>query len=423
MPIRSSGYSASRGPHKDAYSDLRRYEVKNPALQPRALPLDKINPVSQVREHIEQGALEELVSSIAKDGQQSPGAVAAVPVGEIDEYLRVINTLWLSSIVRQNLKSTRLGGKAYYLIVIYGHRRLAALRQLARTRGGAWHYLTTVHFDLTIAEVVRKQLAENLYVPPAQHREIQALSRLWNFEKALATREGRKLTLTEFAKKMGRTPGYMRNLLRFTTLPQALQDRINPASGQTLMAYSLLLELERLVAAYRRHGRTITDADMVLMADSLMLRRVKTRDYAKEVSLRIAELEGGQHDLFAGDGIAPNQRQNRQVAAQGLVLVMQRSIEYWHIVMRLWRCGAFDQPPLGAASHAPHSPANMAVRVVNMLELTLPPLESIIATERRKVRHLGAATKGLSPLAEAFELVVAAEAGGIIIDEAQGGLL
>lgn len=419
-----------KGGHKPTRSiRLRDCVARMPSVLPYFLPLWGINTVAQVRNVIERAALEELAESIRLQGQQTAAAVAAVSPEEIEVYLAVINELWSAHHRVSDLKRSIIDGKPYYLIVIYGHRRLAALRLLEnerrrhRRRMPPVAYLTTIRFGLTITEVIRMQLAENMYVPPPKHREVDALARMWRFESQEHKQRGKKLTLPAFARMMGRKPDFIRNVLRFTTLPQALQNRIDPAGGYGVMSFGLLLQVARLVSALRRHERTVDENELLLMADNLVLRHVTVKDYTREVDERIRQLEGGQVELFATDTLGFSRRQNREVAAQGLIRVLMTSMQYWRRVMHLQGQAAFDKPPIGTGTHAPQGPARMAVRLLLMFENTLPLFEALLREqERRRVSGL-APLMGLVPdLSSGFEQLAALEEGRVFEDEVVEGV-
>lgn len=419
-----------RGGNKPDHSfRLRDCVARVPSVLPYFLPVWRINTVAQVRNVIERAALEELAESIRLQGQQTAAAVAAVSPEEIEGYLAVINELWSANHKVSDLKRSIIDDKPYYLIVIYGHRRLAALRLLEneqkqhRRRTPPVLYLTTIRFGLTITEVIRMQLAENMYVPPPKHREIDALVRMWRFESQAHRQLGKKLTLSAFARMMGRKPDAVRNALRFTTLPQALQDRIDPAGGYGVMSFGLLLQVARLVTALRRHGRTIDEMELVLLADSLVVREVTVKNFTREVDERIRQLEGGQVELFATDTFGVSQRQNRLVAGQGLIQAVLASIQYWHKVMHLQGQMAFDRPPLGTGTHAPQGPARMAVRLLSMLSSTLPHIKALFQEqERRRVKGLAALTETLPDMSSAFERIAALEVGEMFGGDEVGGM-
>lgn len=392
-------------------------EVGRGKVLSAAIPLDLhiINVLTQVRQHLSHEDINDLAESVLARGQQVPGRIAAFKPRAAGQYLREINELFGVNHDLRSMKKVAVDGQEYYLFVIYGHRRLAACKQAWRMiREGAGEsscffgaYLCDIHFDLTLHDVIPTQLVENQHVPVSKYEEVTALWRYWRY---LKRHEG-DVTIVSFAKRVGRRTSYVRDMLRFTSLPDVIQSRIDPTKGKGYATYSLLLQVARLVEAHQRVGRPMTDREVILMVDLLTVRRVSVATFTKEVTERIAQLDGEQADLFGG--ISVNVKTIRRVAAEQIVYSTMMHIHYLNAVNTLIRDGSFgdlspyyvDGQPKDAA-YSPQSPARMMLRMISVLKGVIPDLAQIIERDGSSRKCLDKALQEIGMSYAVFQSIV-----------------
>jgi hypothetical protein len=395
-------------------------EVRRGKVLSASIPLDIhiINTLTQVRQHMTHEETNDLAESILARGQQVPGRVAALKPRAAGQYLREINELFAVNHKLSSMKKVSIDGQEYYLFVIYGHRRLAACKHAWRmiqeegygSASFSGQYLCDIHFDLTLHDVIPTQLVENQYVPVSKYDEITALWRYWRYLK----RHENDVTITSFAKRVGRRTSYVRDMLRFTSLPEVIQQRINPTNSKGYATYSLLLHVARLVEAHQKAECPLAEKEIILMVDLLTVRQVPTAVFAGEVTERIAQLNGEQADLFGG--LSVSVRSVRKIAAEHILRAVMSQLHYLTSINKLMHDGSFGdispyhvvgQPDKSA--YSPHSPARMVLRMVDMLKGTIPDLAYIIERDGASRRRLDEALREIGMSYAVFQSIVAGE--------------
>ena len=93
------------------------------------LPVSVVNTLTQVRKTLSE--IDELADSIAVMGQIEQGIAVALPESETVAYLHEWNAIHRESTHHvSQLTPTILDGAHYFIILIAGHRRYTAVRQL-----------------------------------------------------------------------------------------------------------------------------------------------------------------------------------------------------------------------------------------------------------------------------------------------------
>lgn len=385
-----------------------------------AIPLDLhiINVLTQVRQHMTHEDTDDLAESVLTRGQQVPGRLAAFKPRAAGQYLREINELFGASHELRSMKKAIIDGQEYYLFVIYGHRRLAACKQAWRMvqENGCESscffgtYLCDIYFDLTLHDVISTQLVENQYVPVSKYEEVTALWRYWRYLK----RHEKNVTITSFAKLVGRRTSYVRDMLRFTSLPEVIQRRIDPSNGKGYATYSLLLQVARLVEAHQKVERPLSEKEIILMVDLLTVRQVSAAAFAKEVTERIAQLNGEQADLFGG--LSVSVRTIRKVAAENILRAVMVQLHYLTSINKLMHDGSFgklspyhEEGQSEGVVYSPHSPARMVLRMIEMLKSAVPELAHVIERDGASRKRLDKALQEIGMSQAVFRSIVAGD--------------
>ena len=108
-------------------------------------------------------------------------------------------------------------------------------------------YRATLYFDITAEEAIELQFNENRYSAPPLHEEAEAAWRLYRYKQ----KKDPKLTISAFAKSIGRRPEWVSSALRFCRLPGTIQSYVvgdNPM--RVRLPYSVLVNLARLSECY-----------------------------------------------------------------------------------------------------------------------------------------------------------------------------
>lgn len=392
-------------------------------VMPARIPVETgvLNVLPQVRKSINgNGDMADLVESIWNKGQAVPGRVLALTPRNAGSYLRELNEFWDTKHSLRKLRKCQLDGVEYYLIVVYGHRRLEACRQAsARLQDGEVSsscfdgtYLCDVYFNLPFEVAVASQLTENLYVRPPKHEEVAAMWRYWRCLR----RTDPQLTPAQFAKQAGLKTDTVRDMLRFCSLPEQVQARIQPDVSGGKATYSLLLQVARRVEAFETFGKPMSELEILRLVDYLVANRTQASAYASQVAQEIDNLHGEQKDLFAELLSKPIDTDViRKVAAGNLVHGIAQLLQYLAIINTMTRNsesfgGLSPYAPAdqadSPAEYSPDSPARWALRMVEVLKETVPDLAEMLRRDEKSNAKLCAALEDLRIEGAVFEAVL-----------------
>lgn len=383
------------------------------------MSLEVLNVLSQVRQTMNDDDIRELAESILAQGQYTPGVVVALTPTEVELYVSEINE-WSGKEHKAHwLTKTVLDGEEFYLIVVAGHRRLQACKIAMQLLASGQYtserfvgeYLCDIHFGLSVDQALAVQFHENRHQPVPIHEEVAAAWRTWRF---LRKRDPR-LTVTAFAKTIGRTPSWVRNMLRFCDLPESAQRLIEPNGHTSRVSYQLLVQHARLLEAERKCGNEYSEQEVHAAIMGLVVNRVSAKRYAKIVSSRIRDLEEGQGDFLFGT--IHDRRPLRKIALPHLIQGAHAVVGYWQLLEKLLESGAFGEAspyePLTSeqelAEFSPHSPINLLLKIVNHMDELLPHLVELAKREKRGKQKLQRAIKDLEATGAVLKILAAVE--------------
>ncbi|MFN3076785.1 MAG: hypothetical protein ABT940_07895, partial [Alphaproteobacteria bacterium] len=140
-----------------------------------------------------------------------------------------------------------LDGVPYYFILVAGHRRYRACQAIldeATDEETAFDglYRVDIRFGMSVRETIPLQFNENRHQQVPPHEEARSA---WKFYRWLQQNE-QGLTIAGFARRIGRTPEWVRGALRFCTLPLSVQNYADGTEGCVKLPYGILVNLARL---------------------------------------------------------------------------------------------------------------------------------------------------------------------------------
>lgn len=236
---------------------------------PIMVPLWKINILPQMRTVFDEAAIIELAKEIDIDGVlQNPG-IACLTVGQCEDYIEVFNQVKGTKTKVADLTSVMIRRKPYYYILIFGERRIRALRWIwnfgdpkanVHLPNNNGRYLrkrfrtelvnVTDFNGLNAFEALGKQIRENNYVKPSPEEAAVAATELFNFRRIVAGSQGQRLTLAEFAREQGASEDKLRKQIQWTQhLPLDIQEAVR----QKRISYGMSQELIRVLLWAERH--------------------------------------------------------------------------------------------------------------------------------------------------------------------------
>lgn len=196
----------------------------------KKISLDDINTVTQVRRTIGKDGLDELVASIAVyDGPNLVGTdlhqdptVALFNERDARRYLREINELWGANHNIAQLKKGVVDGQELYVIVLAGHRRVEALREIKNNHPHVDINLHCVVYDgadMTFDRALEIQYNENFHERPESHEDALAISDIYTAGK----RKGKYDSYADCARHLNIRVERVARAHRFTALPEVIQ--------------------------------------------------------------------------------------------------------------------------------------------------------------------------------------------------------
>ncbi len=346
-----------------------------------SLPIepDCLNVLAQPRTRMDQDSLKDLAEGILARGQLNAGRVVALESKLARRYVSEINRFWDKKHDFKKLKSCRLDGKLYYLFVIYGHRRLAACKLAMKMDSERFPgtYLCDIYYDLTLEEVFPLQIMENTHEPISKLDELDALLRGFRYYNQDGT-----LTVSAYARMVGRSPDAIREMLLFSSLPVRLQNMMDPKSKSGKVSYTVLVELARLARVHEECGQKLSEEVLIGMAMQVIVSRQSTASFSEEVRRRIDELRSGQGDMFGL--ITPTRRHIRKVAAGEVVGAVHQGLGYLHTIRDLDEAGLFGDEDV-PGQYSVESPAGLIPKLV---EAAIGVAGSLAPKTRRHRRDL-----------------------------------
>lgn len=275
----------------------------------------KINILPQMRKSFEGDEQEELTQSIQSAGMLNAPIVALFTDEELERYLRIINQLWNTSIASTDMgKSCKIDGKRFWYVLLAGERRLRSYRRLVKEKRKSRLLQVVVHEHIDPFHAVDIQFSENCHRRVQPHEEAHAYGEYW----ALLATQGRELTLSSFAKRVGRSPTAVKAALRFVLLPAVIRNAVAGEWGANIphsrtfqkerlrLAYGISVELARLSEAGTR------ESELVDLMVGAIISRTKVEQFKAHVDGMLSEQDQGLLDIMTASVDAATRRESHR---------------------------------------------------------------------------------------------------------------
>lgn len=206
-------------------------------------PIEAINVMKQVRETFIKSEEEELAENISQFGLIQPVSIAIFDTNHMREHLRIVNKAW-------GIRSTINHYTKYddsYPILIAGERRFRAIKRILADTQGQYsqeHFKdrkipTSFHYNISSLAFISIQVSENIHRRPPAHEEAAYFERYY---RALRLIRGKKFSIPEFAREVGRSANSVREAIKFCYLPNEIRKKVKDKD----ITYSIACELARL---------------------------------------------------------------------------------------------------------------------------------------------------------------------------------
>lgn len=385
-----------------ALADIR--DTTERKVESIRLPPEDISTLTQVRKTY--AIQEDLIPSFLARGQITPGMAAALLPDQAQIYVDTVNAIYGSTHVVDELVPLRLDGTVYYVVLFAGHRRHLTILHINE---GIEHgtivppgerysrdYRVDLYFDISAEEAIELQFHENRHSAPPLHEEAGAAWRFYRYKR----RENPELTVGQFARSIGRTGEWVRNALRFCSLPESVQGYVvgehdlKTWMKKPQIPYGILVNIARLAEGYRDiTGEDLPETAMHVWLREALVSRLNVSAFARKVSGYLEQMRAeasGQSTLF-GDVMSDDDRtrHTRMVVAQELVRSMWAVFSYFRTVEGLWQNGVLGRESyLGPFSEedrkrfSPKSPIRMCAEALGAAKLVMPHLAELARLER-----------------------------------------
>jgi hypothetical protein len=189
----------------------------------------------------------EALKNSLREGQINPINIMIADRELVLEYLAFTNKTWRSNITEDQLRqlSPRFEGDpdaGKYVILIAGHSRVHALRELAldemRDPDTAELFARVHHVD-DVRDILRIQLAENIHSSPHRDRSFRAIAEMYMFMQEKDKQH--RVPKGAFARYFGISEGSLRDALNYVALP----DEVRSMTDDGVLPMGVLIELAR----------------------------------------------------------------------------------------------------------------------------------------------------------------------------------
>lgn len=318
-----------------------------------------INVLPQPRKTFEE--IQELAENIAKNGLFNPIGVARFNLVDAERYLSVINKIWKSQFIIENLSPVNND----YYILVDGERRFRAFhylwendRDCFQKRFPQEEVPVSILMGFTPEKILNRQFAENTHhqVPPAE--EAEAYRNFFSFLRYLNP----KYSLTEFSRRVGRGVKTISQALAFCELPELIQAAAKKPVKQGGIPYGIALQLTQLQKA------GLDEEDLIWWATRALVSGYKVDKMKQLVDAKLIEMASGQNNLF---GIMSAEQESlakknliKKTVEKNIVSEIWAYISYFRTVL-----GFFENGQLGleTSPFSDKSPRRVYQELINLM--------------------------------------------------------
>lgn len=367
------------------------------------LPPELVSVLTQVRRTYE--IQEDLIPSFLDRGQITAGMAAALTPDQAEIYVDTVNRIYGSRHTVDELVPVRLDGVLYYFVLFAGHRRHLTILHInegiergiyAPTDRYSQEYRVDLHFAMSATDAIELQFHENRHSAPPLHEEASAAWRFYRFKRLLDP----SLKSSEFAKSIGRTSEWLRNALRFCSLPESVQAYVTGEHSlkahmkKPEIPYGILVSIARLVEKYQEITKEeLHEPAMHIWLQEALVSRLNVSSFSRKVSDYLdhkrAEAQG-QCSLFGNiQNDEERLRHTRLVVGREMVRSLWAFTHYFGTVEGLRQNGVLgSESYLGPFDgeerklYSPGSPIRLCAQALDMAGVLVPHLAQIARSER-----------------------------------------
>lgn len=232
--------------------------------------LGHVNVLAQMRGDMSHEELNDLKRNIREvGGLVNEPLYAMMDAASAQHYLDITNTAWGANGALEDLVMNEYG---MYYIVIAGHRRTRAMREICEEDGDVDYSRLApakIIVGATPHQILSLQLAENVMVPPPPNRYARIIHEIY----ITGVAAGIYTSVADFVRHSPLGEDRVRSALRFMELPDIVQNLCHDGA----LSYGHCVAMHRLIEPYRyylqEHPNLMTpDATVeAMIAERLMV--------------------------------------------------------------------------------------------------------------------------------------------------------
>lgn len=311
-----------------ATAPLSKKRVLHQRSRRALVALDDLTILPQVRKSYDKAGMTMLARNMVANGKLNAQQVAVLNKADCERYLEIFNFIFGANyrIGRQVCPTS----DGYFYIVIAGHRRTLAERQL-----GLSHSWVDLYDGITAEHAIRLQISENSYLHPKPEEEAEVFYQLYRLEQNVDA----KLSVTKFARQnrasLGRSEQTIRNGIKFCRLPLRVQEMVRLGA----IAYGAAVQLTRLVPY-------LGEDELVDRAKRAFLLRQKVYELRKAVDFELANLRHGQLGIFFESAAQADYRrrlERQHLLERGMIQALKAELSFTNTLIELAQRGILNR--------------------------------------------------------------------------------
>lgn len=361
------------------------------------VPVTALTTLNQVRVQFEQ--IDVLAESIARNRLLHPIVAAYLDEEHCQSYLREHNRNWGTSHQISDAARVRGVERDFYLIVVAGGRRKAAIEymqikgcltcQEKYGPGPCYHnhvpdqlVMVNLRPNISFYEGFELQMNENTHMPVPPEREAEVLGVFFRSQRELNP----SYKPIDVARGLGRSEGFVRRALKYVEVPSQIQRAVENKD----LPYAVACEIARL-------NGYVPELEQLRWAVNWHTRKYRTVSaFATDISEELARIKGGQTTMinlfFSDDQQEVLEAAKRRAVLRTTVDGLSEITDNLRSIGGLFKYSLLkreDSPYLNRQAIEAHLKTARLIRpwLAHLLELAQNPLHKDISTKAQDIQE------------------------------------
>lgn len=307
-------------------------------------PIEAINVMNQVRQTFDPDEQRELAENISQFNLLQPLSLAIFDEDHMIKHLKLVNKAWGT---RFSLSRFKKQVDGTYAVLIAGERRLRSIKEIILNATNIYsqqffkdrQVAVVFHYNIPSLTFISIQVSENIHRRPPAHEEAAYFEKYY---RALKVLRGKKFSVAEFAREIGRSAQSVGQAIKFCYLPTTVRKFVE----QGMLSYTIACELIRLQA------NGVGNQSLKQWAIDSIVYKYTTKNFQKAVSnFLLRQASNGLFDDFSKASELAQYKENRKRALNIHVrLSLADALKYLFNIRSLEEKGLIgkDSSPFGS---------------------------------------------------------------------------